>query len=444
MTSKNRKRCPSSQTPITASVPSSSDPHHHYSAQCPTCERVFLLPGFNLPVHYVCKHLDVSFPTQARRAFFCNDCQTELAEGEPQEPVVGPHLLSCAGGQPGWACDCKPVFSTDFWPGQAVWTGDEPLSTELQFRQGEVVERYAFGTAPQYLVRWLDGDQVYLHEKFLLPEPPVRCGDLDCANRAAKTPGCYWVAGWARCQTCLDDIARGREAQGCRCQAEYVPMRSGHLHGHCTPGFCPCKPAAAPPTVRGCAMPIKAGLSFASSWQESSDGFCPEPAQDGDDYCARHSTPEEPVAEFVAEPVDALTARKLAAALDWHRVFTARGDTVAAQGELEAAYRYAAEILADEAPAAAPEPVVEASLADVQANVERAATRTVISFAPMHPKFQNIETGRILTSGWLKFDCGHAYHWTPRGLADDESEPQAGGRALCAICLSDVLSEAQA
>lgn len=377
MTSKNRKRCEGSNLPLAATVPSTGDPYHHYGATCPKCDRHFSLPNYSLPVHYVCKHLDVSYPTQERRAFFCNDCQTELAEGEPQEPVAGPHLSWCAGGQPGWACDCKPVFSTDFWPGQAVWTGDEPLSTELQFRQGEVVERYAFGPSPMYLVRWLDGDEVHLHEKFLLPEPPVRCGDLDCANRAAKTPGCYWVAGWARCQTCLDDIARGREAQGCRCQAEYVPMRSGHLHSHCTPGFCPCKPAAAAPTVRGCAMPIKAGLSFASSWQDSSDGFCPEPAQDGDDYCARHSTPDgdltaerctecgrllfagrvcctpqEPLAEFVVEPVDALTARKLAAALDWHRVFTTRGDTVAAQGELEAAYKYAAEILADEAPAA--------------------------------------------------------------------------------------------
>lgn len=37
--------------------------------------------------------------------------------------------------------------------------------------------------------------------------------------------------------------------------------------------------------------------------------------------------------------------RKLAAAIDWHRHFTERGDTIGAQGELEAAYRYAAELL---------------------------------------------------------------------------------------------------
>lgn len=45
--------------------------------------------------------------------------------------------------------------------------------------------------------------------------------------------------------------------------------------------------------ARGCAMPVRAGLSFASSWDEINYGFCPAPALPGDDYCAKHAQPEE-------------------------------------------------------------------------------------------------------------------------------------------------------
>lgn len=69
-------------------------------------------------------------------------------------------------------------------------------------------------------------------------------------------------------------------------------------------------------------------------------------------------------------------------------------------------------------------------------------TRTVVSFDPMSPKYENTGTGRLLTSGWLTFDCGHAYHWHPWGLADDRSEPTAGGREMCAVCVQDALNAA--
>lgn len=76
---------------------------------------------------------------------------------------------------------------------------------------------------------------------------------------------------------------------------------------------------------------------------------------------------------------------------------------------------------------------------DIQAFTD-AATRAVVSFSPMFPKYVNTETGRQLTSGWLKFDCGHAYQWHPHGLADDRSEPAAGDRELCAVCVQEALN----
>ena len=71
---------------------------------------------------------------------------------------------------------------------------------------------------------------------------------------------------------------------------------------------------------------------------------------------------------------------------------------------------------------------------DLQAFTE-AVTRTVVSFEPTSPKYENTETGRLLTSGWLTFDCGHAYQWHPHGLTDDRSEPTAGDREMCAHCI---------
>jgi len=65
------------------------------------------------------------------------------------------------------------VYATDFWPGQAFWTDERPLSTVFHNRSGEVVGRYTGGSMPEYLVRFSDGAEYYLHEKFLLGEPPA-------------------------------------------------------------------------------------------------------------------------------------------------------------------------------------------------------------------------------------------------------------------------------
>lgn len=50
--SAGKVRCAGSQMLTSATVPSASDPFHHYAATCPECERVFLLPHMRLPVHY--------------------------------------------------------------------------------------------------------------------------------------------------------------------------------------------------------------------------------------------------------------------------------------------------------------------------------------------------------------------------------------------------------
>jgi len=72
-----RTRCTGSKLPLAETVPSTSDRFHHYSATCPVCDRVFQLPHYALPVHYVvaeCRHLDVS------RELVCNVCGEDLKE----------------------------------------------------------------------------------------------------------------------------------------------------------------------------------------------------------------------------------------------------------------------------------------------------------------------------------------------------------------------------
>lgn len=60
-TMSSKKRCTGSGIPLSASVPSSSDPYHHYGAICPECGRAFLLPHYNIPIHYVNAQPDTAY-----------------------------------------------------------------------------------------------------------------------------------------------------------------------------------------------------------------------------------------------------------------------------------------------------------------------------------------------------------------------------------------------
>lgn len=133
----------------------------------------------------------------------------------------------------------------------------------------------------------------------------------------------------------------------CQCQAAFVPMISGHLHTDCVVGFCPCTKLDEADRSRSRYLLSDHTAGFHSE---------PRPGCAGCDN-AKLAAPVAAVNPHAAWcaggqpgwacdcPVS--TAQKLAAAVDWHRVFSEQGNSMAAQGELDAARRYAAEILAN-------------------------------------------------------------------------------------------------
>ena len=67
-------------------------------------------------------------------------------------------------------------------------------------------------------------------------------------------------------------------------------------------------------------------------------------------------------------------------------------------------------------------------------------TRQIVSFRPTGERFQNIETGRIMSAGVVAFTCGHSYTWRPFGFDDKTDAPARGVRMVCANCMSDELA----
>ena len=71
-------------------------------------------------------------------------------------------------------------------------------------------------------------------------------------------------------------------------------------------------------------------------------------------------------------------------------------------------------------------------------------TRTVASFEPTAERFENTQTGRVMTAGVIAFEeCGHSYEWRPWGLQDHEPMPAAGAQMMCANCIEAAIAEAQ-
>jgi hypothetical protein len=98
-----------------------------------------------------------------------------------------------------------------------------------------------------------------------------------------------------RLETQVVDEATGAV---CQCQADYVPLTSGHPHTDCVQGFCPCRPArAASDWATGDTVHNDLGLAEViaapAPVQPSEPDFgacrqCPEPALEYGGHCVTH------------------------------------------------------------------------------------------------------------------------------------------------------------